>query len=86
VKRPNYRPSDLFLDRHYRHSLRTGSSPSPDKKGSYSIRWLTRRPFAMIAAAFMAVTLVPVLCGFLLKGQITAGGMEPGNAFPSAHL
>lgn len=28
------------------------------------------KSFAMIAAAFMAVTLVPVLCGFLLKGKL----------------
>lgn len=28
------------------------------------------KTFAMIAAAFMAITLVPVLCGYLLKGKL----------------
>ncbi|MDM7922092.1 MAG: CusA/CzcA family heavy metal efflux RND transporter [Pyrinomonadaceae bacterium] len=35
------------------------------------------KTFAMIAAAFMAVTLVPVLCGFLLKGKLRPEEANP---------
>jgi Cu(I)/Ag(I) efflux system membrane protein CusA/SilA len=35
------------------------------------------KSFAMIAAAFMAVTLVPVLCGYLLKGQLRPEEWNP---------
>lgn len=35
------------------------------------------KTFAMIAAAFMAVTLVPVLCGFLLKGNLRPEEANP---------
>jgi copper/silver efflux system protein len=35
------------------------------------------KTFAMIAAAFMAVTLVPVLCGFLLKGELKPEEANP---------
>ncbi|HMQ02740.1 MAG TPA: CusA/CzcA family heavy metal efflux RND transporter [Pyrinomonadaceae bacterium] len=35
------------------------------------------KTFAMIAAAFMAVTLVPVLCGFLLKGKLKPEEANP---------
>ena len=35
------------------------------------------KTFAMIAAAFMAVTLVPVLCGFLLKGNLKPEEANP---------
>lgn len=35
------------------------------------------KSFAMIAAAFMAVTLVPVLCGFLLKGKLKHEEVNP---------
>ena len=35
------------------------------------------KTFAMIAAAFMAITLVPVLCGFLLKGKLRPEEANP---------
>ena len=35
------------------------------------------KSFAMIAAAFMAVTLVPVLCGFLLSGKLKPEEANP---------
>lgn len=35
------------------------------------------KTFAMIAAAFMAVTLVPVLCGYLLKGKLRPEEANP---------
>jgi Cu(I)/Ag(I) efflux system membrane protein CusA/SilA len=35
------------------------------------------KTFAMIGAAFMAVTLVPVLCGFLLKGELKPEEANP---------
>jgi copper/silver efflux system protein len=35
------------------------------------------KTFAMIAAAFMAITLVPVLCGFLLKGKLRPEEWNP---------
>jgi Cu(I)/Ag(I) efflux system membrane protein CusA/SilA len=35
------------------------------------------KTFAMIAAAFMAITLVPVLCGFLLKGKLRPEESNP---------
>jgi Cu(I)/Ag(I) efflux system membrane protein CusA/SilA len=39
------------------------------------------KTFAMIAAAFMAVTLVPVLCGFLLKGKLRPEEANPVMRF-----
>ncbi|MFN6962195.1 MAG: efflux RND transporter permease subunit [Pyrinomonadaceae bacterium] len=35
------------------------------------------KTFAMVAAAFMAVTLVPVLCGYLLKGKLKPEEANP---------
>ncbi len=42
------------------------------------------KTFAMVAAAFMAVTLVPVLCGYLLRGKLRPEGSNPLMRFLQA--
>jgi Cu(I)/Ag(I) efflux system membrane protein CusA/SilA len=44
------------------------------------------KTYAMLGAAFLAITIVPILMGYLIRGQNQARKQKPGQSFPHLDL
>ena len=44
------------------------------------------KTFAMVGSTLLAVTIVPVLCTWLVRGSVSSGGTQHGHAVLAAAL